>query len=77
VPEPWKDKQLQKKFFDQLATKWNIQQPEDWHKVTKDMILNEGGTFLSTYYNGSVQRGNYIPLGNLFTFEKSFANAIS
>jgi hypothetical protein len=51
----WLDKQNQKNFFDQLALKWNIQKPNDWNKVTKGMVLKEGGYFLS---NGSLRKGN-------------------
>jgi hypothetical protein len=54
----WKDLQNQKKFFDQLAIKWNIQKPEDWHKVTYKMVVKEGGSFVSDYYNGSLTQGN-------------------
>jgi hypothetical protein len=55
----WKDKQNQKEFFDQLAIKWNIQNPEDWNKVTREMVYKEGGRdFLNTFYNGSLQQGN-------------------
>jgi hypothetical protein len=54
----WKDKQNQKALFDQLATKWNIQKPEDWNKVTTTMVFKEGGKFLiNQYYNGSLQQG--------------------
>jgi hypothetical protein len=53
----WKSKENQKKFFDQLAIKWNIQKPEDWNKVTCGMVLKEGGNFIDRYYNGSLQQG--------------------
>jgi hypothetical protein len=53
----WKDKDNQKEFFYQLAIKWNIQKPEDWNKVTCDMVLKEGGRFIVDYYNGSLQQG--------------------
>jgi hypothetical protein len=53
----WKDKENQKKFFDRLAIKWNIQKPEDWRKVTYDTVLKEGGRFVARYYSGSIQEG--------------------
>jgi hypothetical protein len=53
----WKAKENQKEFFDQLAIKWNIQKPDDWNKVTNEMVLKEGGNFIANYYNGSLQRG--------------------
>ena len=53
----WKEKHNQKEFFDQLAVKWNIQKPEDWNKVTKEMVLKEGGNFIHVHYN-SLQQGN-------------------
>jgi hypothetical protein len=53
----WKNKENQKKFFDQLAIKWHIHKKEDWNKVTKEMVLNEGGYFVVKYYNGSAQQG--------------------
>jgi hypothetical protein len=56
----WKDKENQKAFFDQLAIKLNIKRPEDWHKVTGRLILNEGGSFLSKYYHYSPLRGNIL-----------------
>jgi hypothetical protein len=53
----WKDKENQKVFFDQLVIKWNIQKPEDWNKVTYNMVVKEGGRFIVDYYNGSLQQG--------------------
>jgi hypothetical protein len=53
----WKDTNNQKAFFDHLATKWNIQKPQDWHKVSHLMVMNEGGRFISTYYNNSLLQG--------------------
>jgi hypothetical protein len=59
-PVYWKDKANQKAFFDQVAIKWNIQKPEDWYKVTKEMAFMEGGRFIGTYYNGSLIKGKVI-----------------
>jgi hypothetical protein len=56
----WKDKENQKKFFDQLAIKWNIQKLEDWNKVTYDIVLKEGGRFIVYYYNNSLQQGKNL-----------------
>jgi hypothetical protein len=53
----WQDKRNQKKFFDQLAIQLNIQRVEDWNKVTAPMVLKGGGSFIVTYYNGSLQQG--------------------
>jgi hypothetical protein len=61
----WKDKENQKKFFDQLAIKWNIQKPADWNKVTYDMVLKEGGSSIVYYYNGSLKEGNNVPFSNV------------
>jgi hypothetical protein len=40
-----------------LAVKWNIQKPDDWSKVTTKMVLEEGGYFITTYYNSSLSQG--------------------
>jgi hypothetical protein len=56
----WKDKENQKKFFDQLAIKWNIQKPDDWHKVSKEMVVKEGGRFIKNYYKNSLQQGTNV-----------------
>jgi hypothetical protein len=61
----WKDKENQKKFFDQLAIKWNIQKLEDWNKMTYDMVEKEGGSFINRYYNGSLNQGNNVPFSNV------------
>jgi hypothetical protein len=53
----WSDKEHQKKFFDQLAIKWNLQKRDEWNRVTSEMVLKEGGYFIETYYNNSLQQG--------------------
>jgi hypothetical protein len=59
----WKDKANQKKFFDQLAIKWNIQKPEDWSKVTKKMVVMEGGSFINYHYRG------FLHLGTVYIYK--------
>ena len=56
----WADIRNQKDFFDNLAIKLNIQKPEDWYRVTSKMVVDEGGTFVSNNYGGSLIRGNYF-----------------
>jgi hypothetical protein len=56
-PGSWKDVKLQRDFFDTLASKWNIQKPEDWNAVTTAMVMKEGGHFVKRYYNSSLIRG--------------------
>jgi hypothetical protein len=56
----WKDIKNQKAFFDQLAAKWNIQKMEDWNKVTRKMLLKEGGHFITGHYNSSPQQGTNV-----------------
>jgi hypothetical protein len=53
----WSDKENQKKFFDELAIKWNIQKINDWNNVEAQMVFKEGGYFINSYYNGSLQQG--------------------
>jgi hypothetical protein len=53
----WKDKENQRVFFDQLGVKLNIQQPEEWLKVTRERVLKEGGKFVDTYFRSSVVQG--------------------
>ncbi len=55
----WKEKSAQRKFFDELAASLKIKQPEDWHSVTTDTVLQSGGGFINYYYNGSLLKGNY------------------
>jgi hypothetical protein len=55
----WKDRDIHKAFFDQLAIKYNIQKLEDWNKVTTRMVVNEGGSSIIRHYNGSLVQGNY------------------
>jgi hypothetical protein len=61
-PGYWEDKKNQKEFFDQLASKWNIQKSDDWNKVTTQMVLKEGGSFITHYYNGSLTQGNILEI---------------
>jgi hypothetical protein len=56
----WKDLHNQKKFLDSLMLKWNINKPEDWFNITTAMVLKEGGSFIRSYYDGSLVKGNVI-----------------
>jgi hypothetical protein len=55
----WNDIQNQRSFFDQLAIKLNIQKPEDWYHVTTQLVVDEGGSFVTTLYKGSLAEGKY------------------
>jgi hypothetical protein len=57
----------QKAFFDQLAIKWNIKTPQDWNKVTTDMVRKEGGSFIARHYNGSLTKGKIEILLEILT----------
>jgi hypothetical protein len=52
----WSDLENQRKFFDNLETKLNIKQPEDWYKIPTQTIVKEGGGFVFHRY-GSVVKG--------------------
>jgi hypothetical protein len=56
----WRKVKNQKIFLDNLASKLNIQHPEDWYRVTTKMVLAEGGTFIRDHYNGSLIKGKQI-----------------
>jgi hypothetical protein len=70
----WKDITDQRKFFEQLAIKLNIQKPEDWLNVQCKTILKEGGSFVNHYYKSSVIKGMII---FLLTDWKSSSSNIS
>jgi hypothetical protein len=53
----WKDVTNQRKFFDRLAIKLNIQKQDDWYRVTRPIAVAEGGHFINSYYKGSLIRG--------------------
>jgi hypothetical protein len=53
----WNDKSNQRKFFDQLALKLNVKKPEDWFSVRLQTVLDNGGSFVKTYYNQSLVHG--------------------
>ena len=71
----WNNIENQKKFFDQLAAKWNIQKADDWNKVTLAMVTKEGGYFLAVYYNNSLQRGTVF-LGDTFDIYKHYKQSV-
>jgi hypothetical protein len=52
----WSDLKNQRSFFDALAIKLNIKQPEDWNKVAVATVVAEGGHFVQNHY-GSFQHG--------------------
>jgi hypothetical protein len=53
----WNRIQNQRQFFDNLAIKMNIKRPEDWYRVTRQTVLDEGGNFIVRHYRGSHLRG--------------------
>jgi hypothetical protein len=56
----WQDIQNQRKFFDSIAQKYEVYKPEDWQRITAGNVLKEGGSFIKSYYQGSVIQGNPI-----------------
>jgi hypothetical protein len=56
----WQDIVHQRKFFDQLAIKLQIQKPEDWYNVHWKTVVNEGGSFVARYYNASLVQGTKV-----------------
>jgi hypothetical protein len=50
----WKDVKNQRAFFDNLATKLNIQRPQDWNRISTKRVVKEGGYFMKYYYRGSL-----------------------
>ena len=51
----WSDLENQRKFFDNLETKLNIKQPEDWYKIQGTEVYKLGGaSLLKTYYGSSL-----------------------
>jgi hypothetical protein len=53
----WKDIKNQRYFFDQLAVKLNVRNPEEWVSIPSKKIFEEGGSFISKYYGSSISQG--------------------
>jgi hypothetical protein len=53
----WNNIENQRAFFDQLKVKLGIKNPEDWAKVTKKIVHENGGWFMCHYYKNSVSQG--------------------
>jgi hypothetical protein len=53
----WDINSNQRKFFDGLASLLNIRKPQDWEHITTKLVLESGGSFVNSHYNGSLQRG--------------------
>lgn len=52
-----KDLNFQRQFMDNFAKQFDVKNPEDWGKVTNDMIIKNGGSpILINYYGGSIPR---------------------
>jgi hypothetical protein len=43
-----------------LAFKWNITKSNEWNRITKAMVLKEGGNFIDDLYDGSLGDGKAI-----------------
>jgi hypothetical protein len=56
-PNYWKDLENQRTFFDGLASQLRITHPDDWSKYTAEDIIQQGGSFIRRYYNGSLSKG--------------------
>jgi hypothetical protein len=56
----WQSIQNQRSFFDALAVKLDIKSPEEWMKVSVTSVIESGGYFLNTYYDGSLVKGSYL-----------------
>jgi hypothetical protein len=56
----------QRSFFDRLATKLNLTNLDDWYKVSKEVVIKEGGYFVKSRYNGSLLTGKYSSLSQKY-----------
>ena len=50
----WKNKENQRKFFDSLQNRFDIQHPKEWGKVTLQQVIEAGGVTLLDYYQRSI-----------------------
>jgi hypothetical protein len=48
----------QRAFFDRLVNQLKIQNPEDWYSVKPQTVIDLGGSFVQSEYNGSLLKGN-------------------
>ncbi len=53
----WNELPNQRKFMDEIATKLNINSPEDWSKVTTTTIDAHGGSRVLSKYDDSLVKG--------------------
>eukprot|EP01114_Cavostelium_apophysatum_P014087 TRINITY_DN3560_c0_g1_i1.p1 TRINITY_DN3560_c0_g1~~TRINITY_DN3560_c0_g1_i1.p1 ORF type:complete len:697 (-),score=96.12 TRINITY_DN3560_c0_g1_i1:32-2122(-) len=52
----WKDKDIQRKFFDDLFVKLKLKSMEDWYAVTQEQIQERGGGSLLSHFQRSPGR---------------------
>ena len=52
--EHWKKKENQRKFFDSLQKRFDIQHPKEWGKITKEQVMEAGGGTLLNYNQRSL-----------------------
>jgi hypothetical protein len=48
----------QRKFFDNLAHSLNVKTQEDWKNVKLQTVIDNGGSFIFSKYNGVLARGS-------------------
>ena len=47
----WENKENVGKFLEEIKKKFNLNTPEDWNSITKDIIISNGGGTLATKYS--------------------------
>eukprot|EP01114_Cavostelium_apophysatum_P015052 TRINITY_DN4029_c1_g1_i1.p1 TRINITY_DN4029_c1_g1~~TRINITY_DN4029_c1_g1_i1.p1 ORF type:complete len:534 (-),score=127.16 TRINITY_DN4029_c1_g1_i1:1284-2885(-) len=52
----WKDKRVQRQFFEKTAVKLGVKNLDDWYSIRRSQIYPHGGTFINAYYGGSLLR---------------------
>jgi hypothetical protein len=55
----WKDLATQKQFLVDLGKKLNIQQKEDWYRISTSQVSKNGGSGLMLIY-GSLSKGKVL-----------------
>lgn len=50
----WESKENERRFLDEVATKYNLESVSDWRKVTASLIKKCGGQGLLKKYKGSL-----------------------
>src|SRR5690349_3969047 len=68
----WTEIKNQRKYFDELAEEFGVEEMEDWYEMRAEDVKNQGGRGVLSYHSDSLIKGLHSVYPGSFSFASFF-----